>query len=556
MTIPVQDAVTSSVANGVTTVFPFGFKILSESDLVVLLDDVEATSGFAVSGVGSDSGGNVTFTVPPANGVKVTRALQPELKRDVDYQQFGDWLSPEVNNDFDRIWLALQMLNHNDKRSLRISVDNTIDQTILETPAERAGKIIGFDASGNVILFAGADIPPGLVSALISNFLATTTQLDARNVIGAGDMDIADAQAETGVSFTTAGSAGTLTVSTSPAYGTLATGQRMRLKFNVASTGTDTLNRDTTGAKSLKQYDSTGTKVAAVFAANQLADVVYDGTDYVVLDPLPSASKQLQSITATVAANALTLGLNPTSLDFRSSALTNGVPNTRTVGAAISLVVPSSATLGTTNGVSARLALLAIDNAGTVELAVVNTAGGLNLDETTLISTTAISVAATSANVIYSTAARASVPFRVVGFIDITEATAGTWATAPTEIQGGGGLSLSRISPVVYTPAVTPIPASGTNLTASHSFGTVPVDASLELTCLTAEQGYSVGDVVQVNTNWTGSVYSTKSLWKSSTQVGWPVQSGTDICLPNKTTGADFTPTKANWSYRFKLRSM
>lgn len=288
MTIPVQDAVTSSVANGVTTVFPFGFKILSESDLVVLLDDVEATSGFTVSGVGSDSGGNVTFTVPPANGVKVTRALQPELKRDVDYQQFGDWLSPEVNNDFDRIWLALQMLNHNDKRSLRISVDNIIDQTILETPAERAGKIIGFDASGNVILYAGNDIDTGLVSALIANFLATTTQLDARNVIGAGDMDIADAQAETGVSFTTAGSAGTLTVTTSPAYGTLATGQRMRLKFNVASTGTDTLNRDTTGAKLLKQYDSTGTKVAAAFAANQLADVVYDGTDYVLLDSLPS----------------------------------------------------------------------------------------------------------------------------------------------------------------------------------------------------------------------------------------------------------------------------
>lgn len=310
MTIPVQDAVTSSVANGVTTVFPFGFKILSESDLVVLLDDVEATSGFTVSGVGSDSGGNVTFTVPPANGVKVTRALQPELKRDVDYQQFGDWLSPEVNNDFDRIWLALQMLNHNDKRSLRISVDNIIDQTILETPAERAGKIIGFDVSGNVILYAGTDISPGLVSALIANFLAATTAIDARNVIGAGDMDIADAQAETGVSFTTAGSAGTLTVTTSPAYGTLATGQRMRLKFNVASTGTDTLNRDTTGAKSLKQYDSTGTKVAAVFAANQLADVVYDGTDYVVLDSLPAS----MSIASTAEAQALTdntKGLTP-----------------------------------------------------------------------------------------------------------------------------------------------------------------------------------------------------------------------------------------------------
>jgi hypothetical protein len=100
-------------------------------------------------------------------------------------------------------------------------------------------------------------------------------------------MKMSEAQAQTGVAFTSAGSAGTLTVTTSPAYGVLAAGQRMRLKFNVASTGTDTLNRDATGAKSLKQYDSTGAKVAAAFAANQLADVVYDGTDYVVLDQLP-----------------------------------------------------------------------------------------------------------------------------------------------------------------------------------------------------------------------------------------------------------------------------
>lgn len=286
MTIPVQDAVTSSVANGLTTVFPFGFKILSESDLLVLLDDVEATAGFTVSGIGEETGGNVTFDTAPANGVKVTRALQPELKRDVDYQQFGDWVASEANNDFDRLWLALQMLNHNDKRSLRISIENTIDQTILETPAERAGKIIGFDASGNVILYAGNDIDVGLVSSMIATFLATTSQLDARNIIGAGDMLLAQAQSQYGVSFTTAGSAGTLAVTTTPAYGALVTGQRMRLKFNVASTGADTLNRDATGAKSLKQYDSAGAKVAAVFAANQLVDVVYDGTDYVLLSSL------------------------------------------------------------------------------------------------------------------------------------------------------------------------------------------------------------------------------------------------------------------------------
>ena len=111
--------------------------------------------------------------------------------------------------------------------------------------------------------------------------------------------------------------------------------------------------------------------------------------------------KQIQSITATVASNALTLGLNPTTLDFRSSSLTSGAVNTLTISAALSLVVPGGATLGTVAGGAARLALIAIDNAGTVELAVSNIAGGVNLAETTLISTTAISASATSSSVIY-----------------------------------------------------------------------------------------------------------------------------------------------------------
>lgn len=159
---------------------------------------------------------------------------------------------------------------------------------------------------------------------------------------------------------------------------------------------------------------------------------------------------KIQSISASVAANALTLTLNPTGLNFRSAPVSSGAVAMRLISNAISVVVPTGATLGTVSGQAARIVLLAIDNAGTVELGVVNLAGGINLDETTLISTTAISAAATAANVIYSTIARASVPFRVVGFIDITEAAAGTWATAPTTIQGQGGQALAALQSFGY----------------------------------------------------------------------------------------------------------
>jgi hypothetical protein len=85
------------------------------------------------------------------------------------------------------------------------------------------------------------------------------------------------------------------------------------------------------------------------------------------------------------------------------------------------------------------LVVLAINHAGTIEAAVVNIAGGRDLSETGLISTTAISGSATANNVIYSTTARTSVAYRVVGYVESTQATAGTWATAPSTVQGAGG---------------------------------------------------------------------------------------------------------------------
>lgn len=172
-------------------------------------------------------------------------------------------------------------------------------------------------------------------------------------------------------------------------------------------------------------------------------------------------TSKILPITATVAASALTCTLKPTVLDFRSPTLTTGIPNTRLLNADATLTVPNTATLGclstaTANYTTDRLILLAIDNAGTVELAIVNLAGGNNLDETTLISTTVLNTGATAKNVAYSTTARTSVPFRVVGYVELlAQATAGTWATAPTTVQGMGGQALAAMSSLGYGQTFT-----------------------------------------------------------------------------------------------------
>lgn len=92
------------------------------------------------------------------------------------------------------------------------------------------------------------------------------------------------------VTFTTTGSTPTLVLTPAPAAVSYVNNQRFRVKFNSNSTGSDTINVSGLGPKGLKQYAAGGTKVAAVFSTNQLADIQYDGTDFVVLNQVVSAA--------------------------------------------------------------------------------------------------------------------------------------------------------------------------------------------------------------------------------------------------------------------------
>jgi hypothetical protein len=146
----------------------------------------------------------------------------------------------------------------------------------------------------------------------------------------------------------------------------------------------------------------------------------------------------------TISASALTL-------DFRSTTLGSGTVTTVS-GTPANLVISSGSTLGTVSATQSRIVVIALNNAGTIELAAVNISGGNQLDETNLITTIAEGGlgAADSASVIYSTTARTSVAYRVIGFIDSTQATAGSWATAPSTIQGIGGMAQNAIPSLSY----------------------------------------------------------------------------------------------------------
>jgi hypothetical protein len=261
----------------------------------------------------------------------------------------------------------------------------------------------------------------------------------------------------------------TITASTSPITASYVAGQTYKFVAANTNTGAATINLNGLGAKSITKYGATAL-AAADIVQNATYQIVYDGTQFQLINPstVNLATDSVTAIkladsafgftltngtfTATVAANALTIaiktfaGTDPSATDvvkvvFRNSSLTSGVYSVVDITSALSLVVSSGSTLGTSNNVEARLALVVINNAGTAELAIINSAGLQSLSEIGVISTTAEGGAggADSASVFYSTTSRSNVPYRVFGFIDITEATAGTWATAPTLLQNIGG---------------------------------------------------------------------------------------------------------------------
>lgn len=124
---------------------------------------------------------------------------------------------------------------------------------------------------------------------------------DATNIYATSSgITAAQLQAQTYTAFTTGGTTGAFTLTPSPAITAYTAGQRFRVKFSAAGNGSDTINISGLGAKNLKQYDATGAKVSAVVASAQLADVEYDGTDFVILDPLPPNVGAPSSVRQTV----------------------------------------------------------------------------------------------------------------------------------------------------------------------------------------------------------------------------------------------------------------
>lgn len=168
MTVSSQTPINRSTGNGVTTVFPYGFKIISEADIEVTVDGVAKTLNvdYTVSGVGNEAGGNVTMTAAPANLASVVRRRNMALVRTTDYQDQGEMPAETLDNDFDAAVLMIQQVDEQIGRAM--TAPASLAGFDGQLPAPIGNYILGIKPDGSGFQYYGP-AESGLLTAALAS---------------------------------------------------------------------------------------------------------------------------------------------------------------------------------------------------------------------------------------------------------------------------------------------------------------------------------------------------------------------------------------------------
>ena len=127
--------------------------------------------------------------------------------------------------------------------------------------------------------------------------------------------------------------------------------------------------------------------------------------------------------------------------------------------------------------------------------------------------------------------------------------------TGTQNVEIKGNLTVDgTIANVAFTKSFTDtaqaLPAAGATLTRAHGLGALPFGITAYLECVTANAGYSSGDMVYLPLaiqNEASTLYGVTA-WADATNVNVVMNSAGNIGLFNKSTGTFVTITAADWN--------
>ncbi len=216
MTVSTEVDHNEYTGNGVTTAFPYTFRIFQKSDLVVQVVDLNENitelildTDYIVTGAGGYNGGNVILSKALANGYQISISRELPVTQDTDLRNQGKFFAEVHEDAFDKLTMLIQQVrswfrlalckpssianwydalgnyirnvrdprdaqdaatkNYVDslfKRTLRVPEDHI---NLLPTIEQRANKVVGFDSQGNPAMLLPADGSANDVLLMIYN---------------------------------------------------------------------------------------------------------------------------------------------------------------------------------------------------------------------------------------------------------------------------------------------------------------------------------------------------------------------------------------------------
>ena len=172
--------------NGSTATFPFTFKVFAAEDLAVVLLNIATgaattlalTTDYTVAlndDQDSSPGGSITLTAGNlAVGSTLTLTTDIEELQGLDLTNAGGFYPDVINAALDRLTILVQQIATQAARALQLPLSDTTAAPELPPAAQRAGKLLMFDAAGNLTLV----VPIG---GAVSSVQAATGDVDGAN---------------------------------------------------------------------------------------------------------------------------------------------------------------------------------------------------------------------------------------------------------------------------------------------------------------------------------------------------------------------------------------
>jgi hypothetical protein len=201
--------------NGSTTNFAYQFRILEDTDLLVIIrtnsTGAETTktllTHYTVAGAGDASGGSITFTggnTPAIGETVVIRRNVPQTQA-IDYIANDPFPAETHEEGLDRSTMVAQQVAEESNRSIKLSRTNTMTSTEFTVGAtDRANKVLAFDSAGEISVtqelgtFKGSDTTTTTAAYLQRDMIKSTTAGQLNNVyICVADSVIGDTLTDT-----------------------------------------------------------------------------------------------------------------------------------------------------------------------------------------------------------------------------------------------------------------------------------------------------------------------------------------------------------------------